>query len=117
MHIASFVIHDSFPLLPSGKVDRQALQTHMPASEALKTASTSFAIAHGLAEICANVLRLPEVGLHDDFFDLGGTSLGLIRVLSSANARFGTNVDISVVSKGATISALALAFERALPSK
>jgi len=79
---SAFVILDSLPLAPSGKVDRNAL----PAAES--TALSSMApyeaprnpMEAAIASIWKEVLRLEKVGIHDNFFDLGGHSLLLIQV-------------------------------------
>jgi len=85
-----FVMLDSLPLTPNGKVDRNALQPpgrqrpqldvdYVPAgtpTEAL------------LVDIWADILKVEKVGIHDNFFDLGGDSLGATSVISRVIKEF-----------------------------
>lgn len=48
-----------------------------------------------------------EIGAEDDFFEIGGTSLSLIAVVSKMSERFGTELPTGIVVNGATVSALA----------
>ena len=69
-----FVLLDSFPLTPNGKVDRQALPTiedSMPEPEATFVAPRN-TLEKQLAETWKKVLNLQEVGITDNFFVLGG---------------------------------------------
>jgi amino acid adenylation domain-containing protein len=87
---STFIKLDSLPLTTNGKVDRQAL----PAPERkangcqqanCKTKYTS--VEQKLLKIWADVLRLDQVGLHDNFFDLGGDSiLGTLILARAAQA-------------------------------
>ncbi|RKH36324.1 non-ribosomal peptide synthetase, partial [Corallococcus llansteffanensis] len=67
---------DALPLTPNGKLDRRAL----PAPDARPSLDTGFvapqsALEQQLASAWQSVLRLDKVGVHDNFFDLGGNSL------------------------------------------
>lgn len=79
---SAFVFLTAFPTTPNGKVDRRAL----PAPESERPAlSTAFQPAETrkeklIADIWREVLDLDEVGIDDNFFDLGGTSLLTVRV-------------------------------------
>ncbi len=74
----ALVVLDALPLNANGKVDRKAL----PEPEGLGRANTYEApqghVARTLAAIWSEVLQVGQVGLHDNFFDLGGHSLLLI---------------------------------------
>ncbi|UUU43259.1 non-ribosomal peptide synthetase [Streptomyces sp. NBC_00162] len=83
---ALFVVLDALPLSPSGKVDRRAL----PAPEAQAGPSGAEFVAprdaaeEALARIWAEVLGVERVGVHDNFFHLGGDSILSIQVVSRA---------------------------------
>jgi acyl carrier protein len=62
-----------------------------------------------VGEICALALGIRTVGLDEDFFDLGGTSLALINVVVEMGKRFAFPLDTSIVTGGATVRALAQA--------
>ena len=69
-------------------------------------------IEHAITEIWSSALGRSGIGTNDDFFDLGGTSLGLINVVTKMSERFAVPLDTSIVVDGATVSALAKAVER-----
>ncbi|MCP5052177.1 MAG: AMP-binding protein, partial [bacterium] len=81
---AGFVIMERFPLNPNGKIDRKSL----PEPEISDTVSREYVppadrIEERLADIWAEVLgRSPEsIGVHDNFFNLGGHSLKATRLI------------------------------------
>ena len=68
-----------------------------------------------VSEIWKSSLGVSSVGLDDDFFDLGGTSLALINVVVEMSKRFALPLDTGIVTRGATVRALAEALkERAV---
>ena len=66
-----------------------------------------------LARIWAEVLQLDEVGVEDDFLDLGGDSLLAARVVSRANAAFMLDLPMHVLFASPTVAAMAAAIGRA----
>jgi amino acid adenylation domain-containing protein/non-ribosomal peptide synthase protein (TIGR01720 family) len=84
---AAFVFLDALPLTSSGKIDRKALpapeEGERAAAGATFAAPTSPVEAE-LARIWASVLRLEKVGVHDDFFEVGGDSILSIQIVSRA---------------------------------
>ena len=74
-----------FPLQPNGKLDRGALPVPPPRANSQHTAPRSPREAT-LQEIWKFVLDAPEIGVHDNFFALGGNSIHFISVLAKANA-------------------------------
>ncbi|MCB1034769.1 MAG: non-ribosomal peptide synthetase, partial [Acidobacteria bacterium] len=82
-----FVPLDALPLSPTGKVDRRRLPA--PETEAL-VAETAFEAPRTerervLAAAWAKVLRVEKVGIHNNFFELGGDSILSIQIASRAN--------------------------------
>ena len=80
-----FIKVDEIPVLPNGKMNRRAL----PKPEA-KSERAEFEAPHTETEriICSafeNALSLDNIGIRDNFYHLGGDSLGSMRVLSAAN--------------------------------
>ncbi|MFI6321620.1 amino acid adenylation domain-containing protein [Nonomuraea sp. NPDC050556] len=63
-----------------------------------------------LADIWIRILGLPRVGIHESFFDLGGDSLSAIRILASAAADLGREVEVAAIFDNPTIAELARRF-------
>ena len=104
-----FVFLEALPLTPNGKVDRRALPVPdmaRPELESVFVAPES-GVEKTLAEIWRAVLGLERVGIHDNFFDLGGHSLLLAKVHSQFQAAFGREVAMIDLFRYPTISALA----------
>nr|WP_277714046.1 non-ribosomal peptide synthase/polyketide synthase [Paenibacillus mucilaginosus] len=80
---AALVQLEKMPLTPNGKIDRRAL----PAPEISRNSGAAYAAARNSAEealvsVMASVLGAGQVGIHDNFFDLGGDSIKAIQVSS-----------------------------------
>ncbi|MFI1799468.1 amino acid adenylation domain-containing protein [Streptomyces sp. NPDC020379] len=99
---------DALPLTPSGKRDDQALRARQ-----LTTATTGELTAprdeyeRTLAEILGELLQLPAVGVHDNIFDLGGTSLTAMRLVVLIEQRYGSNIPLSEFVASPTVAELA----------
>ncbi|HLL83070.1 MAG TPA: amino acid adenylation domain-containing protein, partial [Longimicrobium sp.] len=76
---SAFVTLERLPLTPNGKVDRRALPAPEYAGSAVHTAPRD-ETEQRIARVWAEVLGVEEVGVEDNFFDLGGDSLLLMRV-------------------------------------
>jgi amino acid adenylation domain-containing protein/non-ribosomal peptide synthase protein (TIGR01720 family) len=84
---AGFVLIETIPLSPHGKVDRRRLPA--PVSPARKTRNETLILPQTQAEkvlagIWQEVLKLEKVGTHDNFFDLGGDSILSIQITARA---------------------------------
>ena len=104
---SAFVFIDSLPLTANGKVDRGSL----PAPEGRANPDQVLVpprndLERTIVAIWKDVLHLDDVGVHDNFFDLGGHSLTLLRVHAKLSE---TNADVKVVElfQYPTVSALA----------
>jgi len=60
-----------------------------------------------IIQIWEDILQKKNIGVKDDFFDLGGTSLALIRIFSRVNNHFNVSLNGSVLVDEATVSRLA----------
>jgi amino acid adenylation domain-containing protein len=108
---AAFAVLDAFPLTRSGKTDRRAL----PAPESVARAEAKTAahaapqsdVERAIAAAWQEVLGVEEVGLDDNFFDLGGHSLLLARVRSRLAGRFPREVSVVVLFRYPTVRSLA----------
>jgi acyl-coenzyme A synthetase/AMP-(fatty) acid ligase len=101
-----FVFLDTLPLSPNGKVDRQGLplpdqlndQDYEPPASDIETL---------VSEVWAEILEVPRVGVHGNFFDLGGHSLLLIKVQRRLEERLNSRVAIVDLFKYTTVASLA----------
>jgi amino acid adenylation domain-containing protein len=103
-----FVVLSKLPLLPNGKINRQAL----PTPETVRHANQSYVAPRNstetiIANILADVLRLERVGVDENFFELGGNSLSAIRVTSRLREAFQLDLPLHSVFEKPTIAGLA----------
>ncbi|MBN1203856.1 MAG: amino acid adenylation domain-containing protein [Myxococcaceae bacterium] len=106
-----FMLMDTLPLSPSGKVDRRALplpdvSLHASSAESVPPRNETEA---ALAEIWAQVLGIERVGVTDDFFALGGHSLLATRITSRIRDRFLVHFPLRRLFETPTIAGLAAA--------
>ena len=112
---SSFVLLDALPLLPSGKLDRQALPD--PGEDVVR-GDVEYVAPHTpleeqLAAIWAEVLVLKQVGIYDNFFTIGGHSLLITQVLARVRDAFEVTLPVRTLFKNPTIAGLAEAIEKA----
>jgi amino acid adenylation domain-containing protein len=97
---AAVLVVDSFPLTSNGKLDR-SLMTEWAAAAVPATTADQDRPAAGLesavADIWCEVLGVPSIGRHDDFFDVGGNSFNVVRVVEELESRMGIRVAMSVL--------------------
>jgi acyl carrier protein len=106
---SAFVFLDSLPLTPNGKLDRTALpQPDQTRPELIVTfVAPRSPVEELLAGIWATVLKVEKVGVHDNFFEIGGHSLLAIRVISRVHDTFGLNLPVRSLFENPTIEGLA----------
>lgn len=103
---AIFVVLGAMPLSPNGKVDRRALPkpgNRRPELEKAYAAPRN-ELERYLASIWREILSLDRVGIHDHFFDLGGTSLQAARFINRLQQDLGENIYIVSVFESPTIA-------------
>ncbi|WP_330284539.1 amino acid adenylation domain-containing protein [Streptomyces sp. NBC_00588] len=100
------VVLDALPLTPNGKLDRAALPA--PDLSDLTTATAPRTEAEAiLCALFADLLGLPAVGVHDEFFALGGHSVLATRLVARIRAELGIVVPLRAVFDAPTPAALA----------
>ncbi len=91
---AAFVLLDTLPLTPNGKVNRHALPAPERARPEVAAAYVApiYELETVLVNLWEEMLDLERLGIHDDFFELGGDSLSMTRML----ARLRQDLDVIV---------------------
>ncbi|RJG27990.1 amino acid adenylation domain-containing protein [Massilia cavernae] len=104
----AWVVLDTLPLNPNGKTDRAAL----PAPDASHHAAAVTYVAprsaqeRRVAAIWATLLKLPQVGLQDNFFALGGHSLLAAKALAQIRQQLGVDIALKRFFGASTLSDL-----------
>lgn len=102
-----FVAVDTFPRLPSGKVDRAALPPPGGQTAASPAVPLATEAERQLAAIVERLLHRAPVGATDNFFRIGGHSLAAAQLTARVRAAFGVEIRIADVFAHPTVSALA----------
>ena len=103
---SSIVSLASLPLTASGKIERSSLP--LPHREPQRVSTPDF-VQTQVRAVWERVLGITDIGLQDNFFDLGGSSLRGIRLLADIEKAFGRQVPIAMLYQGQTIEAMAAA--------
>ncbi len=103
----------ALPLTPNGKVDRNALPA--PGSAAVARAGDaagmpSSDVQRQIKEVWQRVLNLSNIGIHDNFFEVGGHSILAVKVQSELSQLFGQRLPITELFRRPTIARLAAYF-------
>ncbi|HYU30755.1 MAG TPA: non-ribosomal peptide synthetase, partial [Thermoanaerobaculia bacterium] len=105
---AAFVSLTALPLTPNGKVDRRLLSEPTGARpEGAARAEPRSALERTIAEVYRELLRVDRIGLHDNFFDLGGHSLLIVRAHQRLKEALGKEIPVLDLFRFPTVAALA----------
>ena len=103
-----FVMLESLPLTPSGKVDRRALRIlDLHSGDSDKFVAPRNQLELQLAQIWSRILKVDKVGVQDNFFDLGGHSLLTPYLMAQIKQQFGKDIPIASLYQNPTIEQLA----------
>ncbi|MCE0540781.1 amino acid adenylation domain-containing protein [Kineosporia rhizophila] len=104
----AFVILDTLPITPNGKLDRRALPAPDLTASTRNSRTPTTATETALAQIFTDVLKLDgNISIDDDFFDLGGHSLLASRLAARASTVLGVELTLRDVFEAPTVKALA----------
>ncbi len=104
-----FVTLAALPLTPNGKIDRKAL----PAPEVSRSTSAlpfspaSNDLERQIAAVWQQILHVEQVGIHDNFFDLGANSLLIMQANGALRASLGRPVSLIEMFQNPTVASLA----------
>ncbi len=92
---SAFVLLPRLPITPNGKIDRRALPPPIEeAAEARGFAAPESAVEERIAAVWREVLGVEKVGVNDNFFDVGGHSLLLVRLHSRLQEELGREISL-----------------------
>jgi amino acid adenylation domain-containing protein len=111
---AAFVSIAALPLTPNGKIDRKAL----PAPEPPAAAPNAYVpprddLEQTLIRVWTHVLKVAQIGLRDDFFELGGNSLTAVRLLFEVKKATGKELPLAVYFQNPTVEGMAISLRDA----
>jgi len=114
-----FITMTSFPLMPSGKINRRGLP---PPDMKRPDITEKFVAAKTedervLTEIWKEVLKLETIGINDNFFEIGGHSLLATQIISRINKRYGVALPIRTLFEITSISGLSKELVRIISDK
>ncbi|WP_218154651.1 non-ribosomal peptide synthetase [Paenibacillus sp. UNC496MF] len=113
-----YVTLERMPLTTNGKIDRKAL----PEPDGKNIASKAFAVPRNeterrLLHIWKDVLSLEQIGIDDEFFEIGGHSLLIARAVSEINEAFQISLPFTKVFQNPTIRMIAAIIDELTPSR
>ena len=114
---SAFVPLEAFPLTPNGKIDRRALPAPSDARPDLDQpfVAPRNDVERALAEVWMEVLGVERVGVHDNYFSLGGDSMRGVRVVALAKER-GLELTLQDLFRYRTVAELAERLESGAPN-
>lgn len=113
---SAFVVLDAMPINRNGKIDRASLPAPDYTESLAAFAAPGDETEAALLDVFASVLKVPAIGIHDNFFHLGGDSILILQVVSRA-AQHGFKLRVRDVFKHPTVAQLAEAVRAACPNQ
>ncbi|WP_414445215.1 amino acid adenylation domain-containing protein [Burkholderia sp. 22PA0106] len=104
---AQLCVLDKLPVTPNGKVDRRALPAIDFSRNAASYTAPGTPAETLLCALWAEALKVDRVGIHDNFFTMGGHSLLAIQLVSRINHAFGVELPLSNLFSDPTPAELA----------
>ncbi|AFZ33305.1 non-ribosomal peptide synthetase (plasmid) [Gloeocapsa sp. PCC 7428] len=103
---SQYVLLDSLPLTANGKIDRRALPVPQLTATSQDYVVPRTEVEQAIATIWQNALNVEKIGIHDDFFELGGNSLSATQVITQMR-HLGMELTIRAFFEAPTIAAQA----------
>jgi amino acid adenylation domain-containing protein len=102
---SAFMMLDSFPVAPNGKVNRGALPLPDSSRPELENpfVAPSNLVEQQIAKMWSGLLSIDTVGIHDDFFDLGGNSILAVQLMVAIGKTFGRQLLPAAIFQAPTI--------------
>ncbi|MGI9214932.1 MAG: condensation domain-containing protein, partial [Gammaproteobacteria bacterium] len=105
-----FILIDKIPLTPNGKIDKKALPIPDLSVRLLGASYVAprTPVESDLGFIWSEILRIPQVGIHDNFFRIGGHSLLATQIISRIRRLYSCDLSLKTLFEGPTIAELAV---------
>ncbi|NMG10981.1 non-ribosomal peptide synthetase [Brasilonema sp. UFV-L1] len=94
---SAFVELEAFPLTPNGKLDRQALPDPEFSTDKDHYIAPRNEVEAQLAQIWSDILDIEQVGINDDFFNIGGDSITAIKLSHCLSKTFDRQITVADV--------------------
>jgi amino acid adenylation domain-containing protein/FkbM family methyltransferase len=111
---SAFVLLEGMPLTANGKLDRNALPAPEARPEEMTYVAARTPMEELLASIWAETLGVAQVGVNDNFFNLGGHSLLVTRLVSRIREAFKVELSLGSVFETPTLAQMARIIEAAM---
>ncbi|MBE9229965.1 AMP-binding protein, partial [Phormidium sp. LEGE 05292] len=109
---SAFVLLETLPLTPSGKVDRRALPSPSDRRSSDTIVLPRNSVELKLTQIWSKILKLDLVGVKDNFFDLGGHSLLIPYLMAQIKQLFNKDIPLATLLQNPTIELLATVVQK-----
>ena len=109
---ARFVVLDHLPTTPAGKIDRSRLRTTSGIDTDREIREPRTLVESGLVEQMRRLLGTEELGIDDDFFEMGGDSLSAIEFAVWVSRSFGVTLSTTALIAHPTMASLAQQIDR-----
>jgi amino acid adenylation domain-containing protein len=103
----TYIQLDNLPLIASGKIDRNKLLQMDSEASGQKQAGPSTPAEEALVQIWQEILELERVGIHDNFFEIGGNSLTAVLVGVRVQESFNVDVPLRALFESPTVAKMA----------
>ncbi|WP_145333574.1 non-ribosomal peptide synthetase [Paenibacillus xylanexedens] len=103
---SQYIAMKEFPLTPNGKIDKKSFPLPVPSARTNYEAPSSETEAK-LVKMWSGIFQNVSIGIHDNFFDLGGQSLNAMMLISQVKKEWGISVSIRNFFEQPTIQQLA----------
>jgi amino acid adenylation domain-containing protein len=112
---AEFVVLAAMPLTPNGKVNRGTLPAPQRGSRTGSQAQPDVVMTptqRKIADLWSEILRNDRISLQDNFFDVGGHSMLVVKLHAALNREFASDVTLTELFQQTTVAAQAARVSR-----
>ena len=113
----AFVMMEGLPVTTNGKIDRRALPEPSQEINLSNFVLPNTPTQRLIADIWSSVLGTTQLGIHNNFFDMGGNSLRAMQVMSLLTETLQIDLPLRYLFENPTVAALAAGFDSLLTSQ